>query len=96
MSSTPVKPISVKLDQETRLRIESLAKSRRRSSHWIMGEAIQQYIEREEKREAFRQAGIRAWNEYQETGLHVTFEAADAWLSKLESGQDIEPPECHA
>ena len=95
MSSTSVKPISVKLDQETRLRIESLAKSRRRSSHWIMGEAIQQYIEREEKREAFRQAGIRAWNEYQDTGLHVTFEAADAWLSKLESGQDTEPPECH-
>jgi len=60
-----------------------------------MGEAIQQYIEREEKREAFRQAGIRAWNEYQDTGLHVTFEAADAWLSKLESGQDTEPPECH-
>jgi len=95
MSATAVKPISVKLDQETRLRIEHLAKSRRRSSHWIMGEAIKQYVEREEKREAFRQAGIRAWNEYQETGLHVTFEAADAWLSKLESGQDSEPPECH-
>ena len=96
MSATAVKPISVKLNQETRLRIERLAKSRRRSSHWIMGEAIQQYVEREEKREAFRQAGIRAWNEYQETGLHVTSEAADAWLAKLESGQDVEPPECHA
>ena len=95
MSATAVKPISVKLDQETRLRIEHLAKSRRRSSHWIMGEAIRQYVEREEKREAFRQAGIRAWNEYQETGLHATSEAADDWLSKLELGQDIEPPECH-
>ena len=28
----------------------------------------------------------------QETGLHVTSEAVDVWLSKLESGQDIEPP----
>ena len=95
MSATSVKPISVKLDQETRVRIEHLAKSRRRSSHWIMREAIQQYVDREEKREAFRQAGIRAWNEYQEAGLHVTSEAADVWLAKLESGQDIEPPECH-
>ena len=95
MSATAVKSISVKLDHETRLRIEHLAKSRRRSSHWIMGEAIQQYVEREEKREAFRQAGIQAWNEYQKTGLHVTFDAADAWLSELESGKDIEPPECH-
>lgn len=34
-------------------------------------------------------------NEYQVTGLHVTVEEADAWLAKLEAGQDIEPPECH-
>ncbi|MBC7162511.1 MAG: transcriptional regulator [Immundisolibacter sp.] len=60
-----------------------------------MREAISQYVEREEKREAFRQDGINAWNEYQITGLHVTVEEADAWLAKLEAGQDIEPPECH-
>jgi predicted transcriptional regulator len=60
-----------------------------------MSETISQYVEREEKREAFRQDGIRAWNEYQATGLHVTLEEADAWLAKLELGQDVEPPECH-
>jgi len=58
-------------------------------------EAIEQYVVREEKREAFLQDGIRAWEEYQSTGLHVTMEEADAWLAKLESGQDVEPPECH-
>ena len=66
------------------------------ATHWMMREAIQQYIEREEKLETFRQDGIRAWNEYQTTGLHVTLEEADAWLGKLETGQDAEPPECHA
>jgi predicted transcriptional regulator len=60
-----------------------------------MREAIQQYIEREEKREAFRQDGIRVWNEYRTTGLHVTLEEADAWLAKLEAGQDVKPPVCH-
>lgn len=45
--------------------------------------------------EAFRQDGINAWNEYQSTGRHVTFEEADTWLAKLELGQDVEPPECH-
>ena len=60
-----------------------------------MREAILQYVEREERREAFHQDAIKAWNEYQATGLHVTMEEADAWLGKLETGQDLEPPECH-
>jgi predicted transcriptional regulator len=87
--------MSIKLDQDMRARVEHLAQSRQRSMHWVMREAIQQYVEHEEKREAFRQSGIRAWNEYQATGLHVTLEEADAWLAKLEAGQDVEMPKCH-
>lgn len=87
--------ISVKLDQETRARIEHLAESRRRTAHWIMREAITQYVEREEKREAFRQDTLKAWEEYRTTGRHVTAEEADAWLNRLEQGDDIGPPECH-
>ena len=52
-------------------------------------------IDAEEKRETFRQDGARAWNEYQTSGHHVTAAEADAWLSKLESGKDLEPPEWH-
>ena len=88
--------ISVKLDQETRARIEHLAASRRRTAHWIMREAITQYVEREEKREAFRHDTLKAWEEYRTTGLHVMAEEADIWLSRLEQGDDIEPPPCHA
>lgn len=61
-----------------------------------MREAIQQYVEREEKREALRQEAISAWNEYRATGLHVTQEESDAWLARLEAGDDAEPPERHA
>lgn len=92
---TANRPMSVKLDPDTRTRIEHLAAVRRRTSHWMMREAIQQYLEREEKREAFRQDGIRAWNEFKENGLHATMEEVDEWLAKLESGKDVEPPECH-
>ena len=60
-----------------------------------MREAIAQYVEREEKRESFRQDGLRAWAEYQATGLHLTGEEADAWLAGLEAGRDEDPPECH-
>lgn len=60
-----------------------------------MFDAICEYVEREEKREAFRQDGIRAWNEYQKTGMHVTHEEAGIWLAKLEAGQDADLPVCH-
>ncbi len=43
---------SIKLYDELKGRVQHLADARRRSSHWIMREAIAQYVEREEKREA--------------------------------------------
>ena len=94
MATTTVQPVSVKLEIDIRERMKRLAESRHRTTHWIMREAIQQYIEREEKREVFRQNAIRTWEEYQLTGLHASFEEADAWLAKLEIDQDEEPPEC--
>ena len=95
MTATATQPLTVKLDLDIRDRIKRLADARHRTAHWMMREAIQQYVEREEKREAFRQDGLRAWNAYQSSGLHVTLEEANAWLAKLEAGQDVEPPECH-
>lgn len=95
MTAPAARPLTVKLDPDIRDRIKRLADARHRTAHWMMREAIQQYVEREEKREAFRQDGLRAWNAYQSNGLHVTLEEADAWLAKLEAGQDVEPPECH-
>jgi hypothetical protein len=53
------------------------------------------YVEREEKREQFRQDALAAWTQYQTTGLHATAEEAAAWLSKLEAGKDAVPPKCH-
>ncbi len=86
---------SVKLDAEMKNRIQLLAQARHRSSHWIMREAIRDYVEREEKRESFKQDALSAWQAYQENGLHLTLEEADAWLEQLEAGEDVEPPRCH-
>jgi len=86
---------SLKLDVETKERVQRLAEARRRSPHWVMREAIEQYVEREEKREQFRQHALAAWTHYQTTGLHATAEEADAWLAKLEAGKDAAPPKCH-
>lgn len=95
MSTTVSRPVAIKIEPEIRARIKRLAEARQRTPHWLMREAISQYLEREEKRESFRQDALLAWNEYQATGLHVTMEEAEAWLAKLEAGKDAEPPQCH-
>lgn len=95
MTMTPVRPVAIKIEADIKERVKRLAVARQRTPHWLMREAIRQYVEREEKRETFRQDAIKAWNEYQATGLHVTMAEADAWLAKLGAGKHAKPPECH-
>ncbi|PVE44158.1 CopG family transcriptional regulator [Limnohabitans planktonicus II-D5] len=95
MTAALIRPVAIKLDEVTKARVKRLAEARHRTSHWLMREAITQYVDREEKREAFRQDTLRAWDEYRSTGLHVRADEADAWLAELEQGKDIEPPPCH-
>lgn len=95
MTTAAVRPVAIKIDEDIKARVKRLAEARHRTSHWLMREAISQYVEREEKREAFRQEGIQAWEEYRRTGMHVTAAEADAWLAQLEQGNDVPPPECH-
>ncbi|MCU7850435.1 MAG: CopG family ribbon-helix-helix protein [Candidatus Thiodiazotropha sp. (ex Lucinoma kastoroae)] len=86
---------SVKLDDDLKCRIQHLADARHRSAHWIMCEAIRNYVEREEKRETFKQDALQAWDAYQANGRHLSLEEADAWLAKLEAGEDAELSKCH-
>jgi predicted transcriptional regulator len=92
MASTPV---AVRLTDPLKARIRTLAEQRRRPVHWLMCEAIEQYVTREEQRETFRQEALDAWKHFQTTGLHVTGAEADAWLAELEVGNDVEPPASH-
>jgi predicted transcriptional regulator len=87
--------VSVKLDFETKARVQRLAKAQRRTAHWIMREAVEQYLEREEARERLQQDALAAWADYQAAGQHLTADEADVWLAQLEAGEDAEPPECH-
>ncbi len=95
MPAIAAKTVSVKLDNEMRDRIKQLADVRHRSTHWVMREAIEQYVGREEKREVFRQETLKAWEEYQETGLHVTGDEAIAWLETWGEENEKAAPVCH-
>ncbi|WP_019022923.1 CopG family ribbon-helix-helix protein [Thioalkalivibrio sp. ALE23] len=86
---------SLKIDDALKSRVQHLPSQRRRSSHWIMLEAIRQYVEREEAREGFRQEALAAWAAYQETGRHVTGQEARAWLNTWGTDEEKAAPECH-
>jgi predicted transcriptional regulator len=83
---------NVELDAEIENRLLRIAESQRRSADALVREAVKQYVEREERSERLRHDAFKAWTEYQATGLHATGDEADAWLSRLEAGEDGEEP----
>ena len=47
METTSIRPVSLKLDQAEHDRLKSLAEARQRKPHFLMKEAIHQYLDRE-------------------------------------------------
>ena len=95
MTTSLLSPVTVKIEAAIKQRVQRLAQARNRTAHWVMHEAIIQFVDREEKREGVRQDAIAAWEAYQLTGLHVMMAEADSWLAKLENGEDAAPPQSH-
>ncbi|MEE9102426.1 MULTISPECIES: CopG family ribbon-helix-helix protein [Pseudomonas] len=85
---------SVKLDEEMLARVRELAELRQRSPHWIMREAIGQYVVREEQREKLKRDTEQAWEEFQATGQHVTAEAVENWLNSWGDEDEQAAPKC--
>lgn len=86
---------SIKIDDTLKSRIQQLAEQRQRSPHWIMREALRQYVEREEARESFKQEALDSWAAYQETGKHLTGQETRAWLGSWGTDSETELPKCH-
>ncbi|WP_239407004.1 hypothetical protein [Desulfovibrio sp. An276] len=38
---------------------------------------------------------MASWQDFQQSGLHLTLEEVDSWLALLEAGNNVEPPKCH-
>ena len=88
-------PTSIKLDKQVKQRITHLAEVRHRSSHSMMIEAINQYLEREERLEQFRDEMEDVWAEYQRTGLHATGEEVFTWMESWYTEDEKKAPVCH-
>ena len=85
----------VKLDSDIKERLDRLGESKHRSPHWIMREAIREYVDREEAREKFKQEALLSWKNFQETGLHLTHQEFQDWLDTWGTDKEKEAPKCH-
>lgn len=95
MKTTLLRPVSIKLEQGEHDRLKSLAAARHRKPHFLMKEAIRQYLDREEARESFKQEALASWQEYQETGQHLTGQEVMRWLETWGTDQQKAAPACH-
>ena len=86
---------SVKLNDDLKNRIQHLANAQHRSAHWIMCKAINEYVEREEARESFRQEALASWTSFKETGQHITGAELSNWLNTWGTDKETEIPKCH-
>ena len=100
MTMSPVeKPrpgsVTIKLDGVDRDRIASLAAAKKRTPHYLMKEAILEYVKREEARQNFIAAAESSFEHYKETGLHITMDEFSLWVEKLQENPEAPIPECH-
>lgn len=86
---------SVKLNEDLKKRVQHLADVKQRSAHWVMREAIRDYVEREEARENFKQEALASWKAYQETGRHLTGQEVSDWLNTWGTDKETDAPQCH-
>jgi len=91
----PLGTVTVKLDPADRDRIAILAAIKRRTPHYLMKEAILDYVKKEEARQNFIKAAETSFEHYKETGLHITLDEFSNWVDELQHNPDTPVPACH-
>ena len=86
---------SIKLDDGLRDRLRTIAAREGSTPNRLMNEAIGELVDRKERRAAFLAEVKSRWEDYQESGLHLTQEEVDEWLDGLLRGEDPPIPEPH-
>lgn len=95
MTLTAPAPMSLKLGSEVREGLRSLSTIKKRPAHALAREAVEVYVKAELAREQFTQDADKAWQHYQETGLHATSEEAFAWIDSWGTSNELPKPKCH-
>lgn len=88
-------PTSLRIPDELKNRYAELAASTQRTPHWLMLKALNEFIDRQEKRMAFIREGIESEKEYRRTGMHITLDECIDWLDSWGTDHEKATPACH-
>ena len=87
--------VSLKLDAIERERISALANIKKRTPHYLMKEAILDYVDREEAHQRFIAVAEASFEHYKETGLHIGLDEFSSWVDAVQQTPDAPVPPCH-
>lgn len=79
----PNPTVAIRLDEETQDRLKALGRLRDRSPHYLMREAVEQYLTVEEAIEAERTLMRERWRRYELTGEALAHDDVKAWAKNL-------------
>ena len=95
VASTRSASVTIKLDDTDRSRIASLAAAKKRTPHYLMKEAILDYVRKEEARQNFIAAAESSFEHYKETGLHISLDEFNTWVDQVQDNPGEPVPACH-
>lgn len=93
--SPKMTPVSIKIDAEQKNLLAQLAKKQDRSVHFLLCQAVKEFLDRELAKLEFYETARKAGEHYKETGLHTTHEELKAWANSLGTPLELTPPSCH-
>ena len=88
-------PLSIKLGAEQKDSLAKIAKKKERSVHFLLCQAVKEFIDKENAIVDFYETAKNAGEHYRKTGLHTTHEEMTAWANSLGSNNELTPPICH-
>lgn len=81
--------VGLRLDAETQTRLKKLGQERDRSPHYLMKQAVEHYLAREEAIEAEKELTLARWEKFELTGEALPHDEVKNWAKSLPSSQDI-------
>jgi predicted transcriptional regulator len=82
----------IKLDDDTKQRLKTLAEKRDRSPHYLMKTAISDYLEREETYEKEKAEDIARWEHFMHTGKSIDNTVMKKLFQDIKQGKRVTWP----
>ncbi len=79
--------VGIRLDEDIQTRLKKLGARRDRSPHYLMKEAVEIYLKREEDIETEKALLKSRWESFEITGETLSHDAVKAWAKTLSKPQ---------